>query len=879
MQRKTAKILSMAFILMFILAVAGCGGSSKSAPIDPTVTSTISGLVTGVTGGTGAPIRLGPNRVQMKAGEFSGKKAIIAYYNNQGELIPITGINPVNLDGDKGSYNFTDVVIPESLRKNLIVKIYDETDKDFFMANVIPYVKSGTTTAETITPSTSNKALIVKAAAKQNKTSEINIAEILAKIPPSTLAKLNASDVEVITNAFIVVIANEKSLATRLGFTTAQYTSLNDMAFQLSQEIMEGIENGKYPEEDKAWKIYEYKLRAWALENGYEESSVDSMLKAKKNEINKVATDISSGNITINGKLVTFEEATKVKNAFNTMVNDNKIGSSLDLMVNEILRFKNRMVNAKNAFKLTTLDLSKLQNKIDEFVLTIRSKNFSTPEEAEQYMEIASKELEKLASIKLGEFILIGITDETKRNTFISKIESDVFVKINEGMDTLLASKTTYNLIFSYADFGNEGYADLLDIVENYMEFAEGELQTKADNVKKLLDDFASLFKTAFNLVNTSQQLGWTPEQCNTMGELFVSMMVLDIEKPLPMMNVAGEGFGTWGRLKELSTPHTDTEYPNESFPYEIVEPLTGARIAYARVYTPDDQVNLWEMIDSEAKINYWNENIQNEDSINKTGFDAQNSSGLWFYKIHDDGVWAKKVAIERHGLPSISLNEYSLKTNVVDKEFEMDGFIRPPSAVLLNGAIDINNISKFETEPLIFVIGNVYQGGDFNFDKFIGQPMDINAKVIFDNDTRTWMVVHCSAEFNEINNKWELKNNLNTVITNKLIAPVMDINTFGVSTKPEFWNLDFNTTKTWNQTTNQEEFWNPNTIDNISDKIYNLKGNVILKEDKSDGKYMTFQVHFIEEPFTFNNGFEITNLTVAGVINVENNQAVEKVY
>jgi|GEM_PF-6660718 len=883
MLKKYAKVLSMMLVMAVVLTVAGCGGGGGGGVVsndggETDIVSTITGLATTLTSNL-APVRLGSGKVK-RAGALDGANAYLGYFDSNGEFVNLTS------DGVKlndGRYTFTDQKIPINYRKNLIVRItYQDGDGAKTMENVIPYVKAGKTTAETVTPITSKKTVIVKAAAKQGKTTDINIAEVLTKIPPATLSKLDDKDIELITGAFIAVIEKEASLASTLGINDDSYVNLKDYAFQLSQDIMEGIEDGTYTDEDKAWKIYEYKLRTWALENGLEESDVDALLTAKNSEFGKIATDVADGSISIGEEEQTLIKAEDVKEAFNNMVNNVSIDSKTNFIINEVVRLRSRIKAAIEAFD-ATVSLTSFDEKLDKFVSTVKANDFSTPEEAEAYMDFSGFELEKMASIKIGEMFYAAKSDFGSLSTFITNVES-ISSSVDEAVKDL-ADDLEYEDIFGYhpeyenwvADSSNSNFEpshELMWAIEEYMERAEGETAEKLAKVNGLLAAQKLAWEEAFESVYQN----WDSAKISAMAGLMASLDALEIEKPLPLMERTGEPMELFGRLKQLNVNEYKTVKINDveqTFKYKIVEPVSGQTIAYARLWTEADEEAMVDKLDvkydgTESVAHYFDEDTStyyddyNSATVNDLIAEIEQNDGdpndIWKIEMWEDGVWAQKISIETEGNHE-PLNSNTVNSKLVNNEYEFSGLIFPPEGAYTG---DVVNILAFETNPIFMAIGVARDQNNEYFENFSGRPVDgISAKVIFSETFKKYMVVH-NAYGEEVND---------TVIT-KPIAPVMDVEKYvdGVNgtdyIKPIYWFLDFNPARTWDDDAQIEVSWNPN--DYTAEELLNplrFFGEVKDIEEKDSAYHKRLTAYWVERPF-YDGGtadFWITGVLGAG--------------
>ncbi|MGM0607035.1 MAG: hypothetical protein ACQESP_01320, partial [Candidatus Muiribacteriota bacterium] len=569
-----------------------------------------------------------------------------------------------------------------------------------------------------------------------------------------------------------------------------------------SQDIIEKIETGEYSDENKAWKIYEYKLRSWALENGYEEDDVDSLMQAQNVEYNKISEAANSGN------LAGLENKEEVKTALNQMVNNSQISAKINNIINEILRFKRRMTVISNEFDLD-INLEKINNEVDMFVNTVKQNDFENADQAEAYMDMTGFKLNKTVNVKLGEMLLLmNERDDFSLESFMGNIET-VFTTIETGLEEEVSGDENLSIFadYSYDDFELHR---IMEVVENYLDKNEAEMSEKLLLVKQLYTLVTNMFINGVDDLNYT----WNDSQVEAMGKLLSSVMILDIDKPLPTMDPAGELFDTRGRLKQKNSVF---EHNAETFPYEIVDPSTGYKIAHVRLSTEDDESAQFNGL-PEKNIKFWDNTTDTDKTITKNEFETDYlDTETWFfqYREGDDNI----RAIE-------ALSEEKI-VNYLNAEAEFEGIMKPPV-----GADE--DISKFETEPLLMVLGHAWDDtSEYDSDKFMGDPINmIKGKIAFNPVHKKWFIV---------NTKFDSSDD-----TPDFTSPKGD---------NEYWLFDFSNARTWDIQNDEEIPFNPNEIDNISSNIFEFHGNLIFEKEDNNMKYYRAQIHWIEQPFDFNDG------------------------
>jgi hypothetical protein len=117
-----------------------------------------------------------------------------------------------------------------------------------------------------------------------------------------------------------------------------------------------------------------------------------------------------------------FEDISQMQAELEQLALTSSIHGKADFLINEIIRFKNNLVNINNVFGYN-VDTSVISQKTEVFVRHYQGIEFSSVTDADSYLDISSKDVKRSLSSKLGEFVWhIAANNQTKMNTYLYSI-------------------------------------------------------------------------------------------------------------------------------------------------------------------------------------------------------------------------------------------------------------------------------------------------------------------------------------------------------------------------------------------------------------------------------------------------------------------------
>ncbi len=267
-------MLRKVFPMLLVLALAagmflftGCGGGGGDgdtiSPVSPTNPGTDegstsgTGTVSGSVSSTSVSSSIRQAIRQAVSTGVAGAEVTAGDYDGTGEFVSFGKTATTDANGD-----YTLTGLPTG-RKNIIirVKVAKTLDPDEFFEGVVPVIKEGeVAAAPVIDPDTKKQAKIVKFAEKFDATFEVNLGEVLSKIPPSTLKGATDAQIEQIAQAFVNREKAQLQTFRDAGLADDKFVSFREFAFQLQREIHAGIAQGLYSP-DAGWKLFDDQLR------------------------------------------------------------------------------------------------------------------------------------------------------------------------------------------------------------------------------------------------------------------------------------------------------------------------------------------------------------------------------------------------------------------------------------------------------------------------------------------------------------------------------------------------------------------------------------------------------------------------------------------
>ncbi|RCK79343.1 MAG: hypothetical protein OZSIB_0214 [Candidatus Ozemobacter sibiricus] len=269
MPRKWFTLCTLLALVMGVVAFTGCGGGGGggggiTGPTNPGTNegaTTGNGVLTGVVtnGEIAGSLRLSvlaevsdpAANVEVEAGD----------YDSTGEFV---SFNKKATTNAKGEYRLEG--LPTD-RKNIIIRARIPGETEPF-EGVVPYIPTdGIATAPIIDKNTKFQAKLVKFAEKIDQTFELNVGEVISKIPPKTLAQLSENEIKGIAEAFVNREKAQLKTFRNAGLPDDKFTEFRKFAFTLQREINDGILKGLYSP-NEGWKLFDDQLRLRAKSMG-----------------------------------------------------------------------------------------------------------------------------------------------------------------------------------------------------------------------------------------------------------------------------------------------------------------------------------------------------------------------------------------------------------------------------------------------------------------------------------------------------------------------------------------------------------------------------------------------------------------------------------
>lgn len=642
MLKKYAKVLSMMLMVAIVLTVAGCGGGGGGTSVvdDGGDNNTVTSIASLLSGGLDLS-NISLSAPKYAAGDTTELTASFGYFDNAGNYQEVDTL-PVVAGASSGLYNYSGT-IETTVTKNLIIKVKNPALGYLpNVENVIPSVGNHEAVkVETVDNKTYKKANIIKQATRAGK--EINIAEVLTKIPPTTLYKLDDADITAIANAFIAVIAAEETkLATMTEEKQEKFTTLKDKSFELSNQALEWIQNGEY-DEDTAWEIYEAELKAWALKNHFTREEYYDVLNAKNTKFNSI--------VTLSGGAINVTLSDDDKNLINNAITDQTVQDVVitdEDVVNTISEKKTELASltvdkVENPLDFITYSIYSLteaviemtsnidgdvnvDNLIDLTNKIVKLKQLTLSDaEIKAQLDVLQVEFQKVLDILFGELMYKACAPVYPDNPmtgiqyFFSGFDTEggSFDGITTtNYDTVKAAYSD-NPIWQYVEWDYEWDSNQqMDVKENVitmetaMKYIENSNDTPEQKYENLFgtDGFINIvskeFQTGLNAmtspleteagVTTMDKLQWgdatvAGTAANSLSKIFNYVFMFEIEEPMSFIGKDGD-FTSRRRIivKKLKESEFKT-LNDDTYKYKMVDSATGTLMGYARLWKEDD--------------------------------------------------------------------------------------------------------------------------------------------------------------------------------------------------------------------------------------------------------------------------------------------------
>lgn len=259
------KIFGLLSLLMYVVFLTGCGGGSGSSnPVGPTPLILGNMVLEGYV--SNAPISGAIRAAAQTTVTIPAVGATVqaGQYNSAGVFEPFAGVN--GLTDSSGKYT---LLIPadKKNRRNIIIRAL--LLNAVFEGVVSELPQTGKGIAPIMDNNTKSQSLLIRETAKRKaglaEGTDINLADILSRIPPETLSKMGPDDIGAIADAFVERENARSTFANGLAYGP-KIQDLRDFGFKQTRLIVEGIEAGIYSREE-GWKLFDemMQLQAKAL--------------------------------------------------------------------------------------------------------------------------------------------------------------------------------------------------------------------------------------------------------------------------------------------------------------------------------------------------------------------------------------------------------------------------------------------------------------------------------------------------------------------------------------------------------------------------------------------------------------------------------------
>lgn len=263
------KFYGLMLLLLSVFSLTGCGGgggSSNPIAANPSLLGNV--VLEGYV--SNAPIS-GSIRASAKNTltlPMIGAVIQAGEYDSAGNFAPYTGVE--GLTDATGKYS---IIIPalKKARRNIIIRA---RLLNAVLEAVMPQLpESGTGIAPIIDENTLKQAKLMREIAMKKAVMalgdgyDVNLADVLSRIPPDVLAGLTPNDLATIADTFLQREKARKNFANALPAGGEKIEQLRNFGFEQSRKIIEGIEAGIYSREE-GWRLFDEMMRLQAITLG-----------------------------------------------------------------------------------------------------------------------------------------------------------------------------------------------------------------------------------------------------------------------------------------------------------------------------------------------------------------------------------------------------------------------------------------------------------------------------------------------------------------------------------------------------------------------------------------------------------------------------------
>lgn len=258
------KFYGLMLLLFSVFALTGCGGgggSSNPIAANPPLLGNV--IVEGYV--SNAPISGSIRAAAQNTLTLPMIGAIIqaGEYDAAGNFSPYAGAE--GLTDGTGRYS---IIIPaiKKTRRNIIIRA---RLLNAILEAVMPELpETGNGVAPIIDENTKMQALLMREIAKKKAVLalegyDVNLADVLSRIPPDVLAGLTANELATIAETFLQREKARHNFANALPADGEKIEQLRNFGFEQSRKIIEGIEAGIYSREE-GWKLFDEMMRLQA---------------------------------------------------------------------------------------------------------------------------------------------------------------------------------------------------------------------------------------------------------------------------------------------------------------------------------------------------------------------------------------------------------------------------------------------------------------------------------------------------------------------------------------------------------------------------------------------------------------------------------------
>jgi|GEM_PF-4733494 len=870
----TGKTSILSFLLVISLSFFGCGISDNNFQTvnnDSTLYE-VSGHIYTKTA-NGSPVRDADN-IENRFVDGT-LKAVLGRYDSEGSFIMFqTGSSIVNSDG---SFKISLKEAPDQ-KKNLVVRIIGG-EQDTIYESIVPLLTNGKNVAAALTEDSYKKSEIIKVLTELGLERELSVGEVLGVFTPSMIDQLLLGDINTLTRAILGVYRQQLDIIGDTSITLADMKAIKEEGFNITKDIIEGLETGKYLSEDGAWKSYFQRQKNFAMkfmadrDTGQNISprhaavlsasdiftEVDTIFKSFRNSIVKMEAQANDGNIQLidfeSGEIrdVHFRGRDSVAEVMSRLVENETIYKKSNNFINELVKFSGRLNKANELFG-HSIDLSAMNSKIDNLILDYQNADFPDAQYAQDYITVKGQELKKYLASKFSELMWEESNRQVSKirelNTFAPTVMSEVIEQLSNALDPSSDAfdQRIFDIYSGYSGLDSPSFnpiVELYDVIDEYLDETTLDIQKRSLEMLNVEDYISNVFYDNLNHLIKSSSFSWNCDQEKVVSKIMTSVIILQIDRPLEVMDYQGMVYEITGTLKRAGF-----RIGPEFFNYKIVDSITGKTIAYVREYQDYHKYEFMDIIDNNplysSVVNIEYNDPQSGEITTATTSEFRSNmlwKRTWYFKFYENFHTA--YAIEK---PNFSYDD------LIGEHCKFKGIANPPYGAYENEVLV--DFDKFSTQPLRFFVCD-FEEDELELEPYLGENIeDVFAKIVWDQSEKAYYVVNAAYDSQEYH-----------------VSPYQNIGEdYEIY---DYWKLDYSNSYYYDNS-GQLVRWNPNDFD-LNDAIFTVAGqlkNRVLEENIAT---RTLEALFIQPEET--NG--INEFSITGILSdfyIQNNDAYAEI-